>query len=269
MSFQDILYDVNDGVATVAINRPEVLNALREETLVELAAGVHQASDDSTVGVVVIRGLGGRAFSSGGDQKHLVDQMNPDTWRPTARKFIALFESIRRCPAPVIAAVQGWAIGGGNELATFCDLTIASENSRFGQIGPKVGAMPMFITQILPRTVGDKRAKEIFFLCDQYDAQTAKELGLVNFVVPEADFDAELDALCQRILDKSPTALRVLKMGVNFGQRIDEAHTDMLIELATSFFGSPEQREGTEAYQEKRDPDFRQYRRPTAAPVGS
>jgi dihydroxynaphthoic acid synthetase len=269
MSFEDIVYEAADGIATVAIDRPKRLNALREQTLVELAEGVHKASDDPTVGVVVIRGLGGRAFSAGGDQKDLVDKMNPDTWRPTARKFIALFESIRRCPSPVIAAVQGWAIGGGNELATFCDLTIASASSRFGQVGPKVGAMPMFITQILPRAIGDKRAKEVFFLCEQYDAEAAKELGLVNFVVADEDFDAELDALCQKILDKSPTALRVLKMGVNFGQHIDEAHTDMLIEMATSFFGSPEQREGTEAYQEKRDPDFRKYRRPkTGEAVG-
>jgi dihydroxynaphthoic acid synthetase len=267
MSFEDIRYDVDEGVATVAIDRPNRLNALREETLVELAEGVHMASDDPTVGVVVIRGLGGRAFSAGGDQKDLVDKMGPDTWRPTARKFIALFESIRRCPSPVIAAVQGWAIGGGNELATFCDLTIASESSRFGQIGPKVGAMPMFITQILPRAVGDKRAKEIFFLCEQYDAQAAKEMGMVNFVVPDDDFEGELDALCQKILDKSPTALRVLKMGVNHGQHFDEAHTDLLIEMATNFFGSPEQREGTEAYQEKRDPDFRQYRHPNTEQV--
>ena len=162
----------------------------------------------------------------------------------------------------MIAAVEGWAIGGGNELATFCDLTIASKSSRLGQIGPKVGAMPMFITQILPRAVGDKKAKEIFFLCEQYSAEEAKEMGLVNFVVPDDEFDAELGKLCQNILDKSPTALRVMKMGVNHGQHFDEAHTDLLIELATSFFGSPEQREGTEAYQEKRDPDFRQYRRP-------
>jgi naphthoate synthase len=264
VSFQDTTYEVSDGIATVAINRPEVLNAMRLETLIELRQGVHKASDDPAVGVVVIRGLGGRAFSAGGDQKQLVDTMNPDTWRPTAREFIALFESVRRCPVPVVAAVQGWAIGGGNELQVFCDLTIASESSRFGQIGPKVGAFPMFITQILPRTVGDKRAKEIFFLCEQYDARAAQALGLVNFVVPDADFEAELDALCQKILDKSPTALRVLKLGVNYGQHIDEAHTDMLIELANSFFGSPEQREGAVSYAEKRPPDFRQFRRPLA-----
>jgi len=264
MTFEDILFDAEGGIATVAINRPEVLNALRLQTLRELREAIHMASDDPTVGVVVLRGLGGSAFSAGGDQRELVDRIGPDTWRPTAREFIALFESIRRCPAPVIAAVQGWAIGGGNELQLFCDLTIASESSRFGQVGPKVGGMPLFVTQILSRTIGDKRAKEVFFLCDQYDARRAQQLGLVNFVVPDAQFDDELDALCQNVLDKSPTALRVLKLGVNYGQCLDEGHTDLMVELGTAYFGSDEQREGTVAFQEKRAPNFRSFRRPMA-----
>jgi 1,4-dihydroxy-2-naphthoyl-CoA synthase len=237
---------------------------MRIETLVELTQGIHKASDDATVGVVVVRGVGGRAFSAGGDQKNLVDKMNADAWRPVARQFIALFESIRRCPVPVVAAVEGWAIGGGNELATYCDLTIATEGSTFGQVGPMVGSIPMFVTQVLPRAVGDKRAKEILFLCKRYTAKEARELGLVNFVVPNGALDKELDALCQTILDKSPTALRYLKMGVNYGQSLEESHVDFLIEMATNYFGGPEQREGTVAYQEKRDPDFRQFRRPTA-----
>lgn len=261
MTYNDLSYDLTEGVATVAINRPEVLNAMREQTIVELAAAVHEASDDPRTGVVVIRGVGGRAFSAGGDQKSLVDKMSADSWRPVARKFLHLFESIRRCPVPVVGAVQGWAVGGGNELATYCDLTIATEGSTFGQVGAKVGSIPLFVTQVLPRSVGDKRAKEIFFLCRRYTAKQAQELGLVNFVVPDADFETEVKSLCEEILDKSPTALRVLKMGVNYGQRIDEAHADMLIELANNYFGSDEQREGTVAYQEKREPDFRQYRR--------
>jgi dihydroxynaphthoic acid synthetase len=267
MPFHDVLYEVIDGVATVAINRPSALNSMREQTIVELAQGIHQASDDRAVGVVVIRGVGGRAFSAGGDQKHLVPKMNSDSWRPVAREFLKLFEAIRRCPTPVIAAVQGWAIGGGNELATYCDLTIASESSRFGQVGPRTGSIPMFVTQTLPRAVGDKRAKEILFLCEQYDAHAAKDLGLVNFVVADADFEAEVDALCQKILEKSPTSLRILKMGVNYGQRLDESHTDMLIELSNGYFGTEEQLEGTIAFRDKREPDFRRFRRPTLGDV--
>jgi dihydroxynaphthoic acid synthetase len=264
MVLEDVAYEVQDGVATIAINRPDALNAMREQTVAELTEAVHQASDDLTVGVVVMRGAGGRAFSAGGDQKQLVPRMNADSWRPVAREFLKLFEAIRRCPTPVVAAVQGWAIGGGNELATYCDLTIASESSHFGQVGPRTGSVPMFITQTLPRAVGDKRAKEILFLCEQYDAQAAKELGLVNFVVSDEEFESELHALCQKILDKSPTSLRILKLGVNYGQRLDESHTDMLIELSNSYFGTEEQLEGTAAFREKREPDFRQYRRPVA-----
>jgi len=158
--------------------------------------------------------------------------------------------------------VQGWAIGGGNELHSYCDLTIATESSTFGQVGARVGSLPLYVTQILPRTVGDKRAKEILFLCNRYTAREARDIGLVNFVVPDETFDAEVKALCESILDKSPTALRFLKMGVNHGQAVDEQHVDFLIELAATYFGSDEQREGHLAYQEKRDPNFRRFRVP-------
>lgn len=267
MAFQDINYEVVDGTASIVISRPEVLNAMRFETIVELRTALLQAADDPTVGVVVISGVGGKAFSAGGDQKELVANMNPQTWRPVARAFLELFGSIRSCPVPVVAAVQGWAIGGGNELHTYCDLTLATESSTFGQVGAKVGSLPLYVTQILPRTVGDKRAKEILFLCNRYTAHEAQELGLVNFVVPDADFEAEVKALCESILDKSPTALRFLKMGVNHGQALDEQHVEFLVELAATYFGSDEQREGHLAYQEKRDPNFRKFRQALDAAV--
>jgi dihydroxynaphthoic acid synthetase len=259
--YQDILYKVLDGVATITINRPESLNALRSRTVAEMLDGFLRAEDDPEVGVVVLRGAGERAFSVGGDQKELVSQLDAAGWRSFARELRELFRTMRQVGVPIVAAVQGYSIGGGHELHCFADLTVAAESASFGQVGARVGGAPIYVTRLLPRIVGEKKAREIMFLCERYPARDALAMGLVNWVVPDEELDAKVDAVCQDLLDKSPTIIRALKAAIATEDVLGDDVIPLTVESLASFFGSAEQREATTAFAEKRTPDFRQFRR--------
>jgi dihydroxynaphthoic acid synthetase len=260
MTYTDIRYDAADGVATITINRPQVLNALRSTTVRELTQAFVRADEDVTVGVVVLTGAGDRAFSVGGDQKELVSQLDAQGWRTAARELRDLFAAMRGIGKPVIAAVRGYAIGGGHELHCFADLTLADENARFGQVGARVGGAPIYITRLLPKLVGEKKAREIVMLCEQYSAREALEMGLVNRVAAAGTLDALVKQTCQDLLAKSPTVLRVLKTAISAENVLGDDVIPMIVESLASYFGSPEQREATTAFAEKRQPDFTSFR---------
>jgi naphthoate synthase len=265
LEFEDILYEHAEGIAKITINRPRVRNAFRPETVQELSRAFHHAHMAPEVGAIILTGAGDKAFCSGGDQKVRGEHGGyKDTQGVQHLNVLDLQRQIRTLPKPVIAMVAGYAIGGGHVLHLVCDLTIAADNARFGQTGPKVGSFDAGLgAGLLARTVGLKKAKEIWFLCRQYDAQEALAMGLVNTVVPLARLEEETVAWCRDILRHSPTALRVLKAGFN-------ADTDGLAgiqELAGNatalFYMSEEAREGRDAFVEKRAPDFSRFpRRP-------
>jgi dihydroxynaphthoic acid synthetase len=260
MNFEDILYEVKDGVAAITINRPQVHNAFRLETLDELAAAFRSAESDSDAGVIVLTGAGGRAFSSGGDVK-MEEESDPATARRLARKSVELAMVMRGCGKPVIAKVQGWSIGGGHELHMLCDFTIASSDSKFGQVGPTMGSVPVWWgTQLLPRIVGEKRAREIVMLCRRYSAQEALEMGLINSVVPPEELDAEVRRWCDELLRMSPQSLRVAKLSLNYES--DHLWSSVLhgFEMISFIHGTEEFHEGTQAFLEKRPPEFAKYR---------
>ncbi|WJW75972.1 1,4-dihydroxy-2-naphthoyl-CoA synthase [Thiohalobacter sp. IOR34] len=265
LEFQDILYHHLDGIARITINRPEVRNAFRPETIEELARAFHHAHHDPDIGAIILTGAGDKAFCAGGDQKVRGDAGGYKDGRGVQHlNVLDLQMQIRRLPKPVVAMVAGYAIGGGQVLHLVCDLTIAADNARFGQTGPRVGSFDAGLgAGLLARTVGLKKAKEIWFLCRQYDARQALEMGLVNAVVPLERLEEETLAWCHEMLRLSPTALRVLKAAFN-------ADTDGLAgiqELAGNttalFYMTAEGQEGRDAFLEKRDPDFGRFpRRP-------
>ncbi len=265
LELEDVLYHHAEGIARITINRPEVRNAFRPETVMELAQAFTHAHHDASVGVIVLTGQGDQAFCSGGDQRVRGEQGGYRDSRGTQHlNVLDLQMQIRRLPKPVVAAVAGYAIGGGHVLHLVCDLTIAADNARFGQTGPKVGSFDAGLgAGILARTVGLKKAKEIWFLCRQYGAREALEMGLVNTVVPVDRLEEETVDWCRRMLELSPTALRILKAGFN-------ADTDGMAgiqELAGNatglFYMTEEGREGRDAFLEKRKPDFGRFpRRP-------
>lgn len=265
--FTDILYehgsDEYTGIAKITINRPEVRNAFRPETVSELIEAFHHAHYDASIGAIILTGSGELAFCSGGDQKiRGEDGGYKDSKGVNHLNVLELQRQIRTLPKPVVAMVAGFAIGGGHVLHLICDLTIAADNARFGQTGPKVGSFDAGLgAGIMARTIGLKKAKEIWFLCRQYDAQQALEMGLVNTVVPLAQLEQETVSWCQEMLQHSPTALRVLKSSFN-------ADTDGLAgiqELAGNttalFYMTEEGQEGRNAFVEKRKPDFSRYKR--------
>jgi dihydroxynaphthoic acid synthetase len=257
MAYTDILYDRSGGVATLTLNRPQVLNAFRIQTLLEITAALDDASADRAVGAVVIRGAGERAFCVGGDIAEMRD-LTPETGRVFLRQFTDLLWRIRQAPVPVIAAVRGYCLGGGNEINVACDLTLASESAVFGQVGPTVGSAPLFGgTQFLPGIVGEKRAREIIFLCQRYPAREAERMGWCNKVVPDAQFEPELKAWTDRILELSPQALRVSKLSLNYASDWQYGSFNTAIELLSAVYGTEEYREGMTAFLEKRKPDFR------------
>src|SRR5215212_982107 len=224
MAFEDILYEKRDGFATITINLPEVLNAFRAETVEEMLAAMRDAEEDRDIGVIVLAGAGDRAFCAGGDNSARASssgQMGGAEGGYGGRGLVGLpieelHSAIRDSRKPVIAKVQGYAIGGGNVLATVCDLTIASEKAQFGQVGPRVGSVdPGWGTAYLSRLVGEKRAREIWFLCRRYTAAEAYEMGLVNKVVPAEQLDAEVESWCREILALSPTAIAIAKRSFN------------------------------------------------------
>ncbi len=258
---QDVAYDKRAGVARIAIDRPEVYNAFRNQTLDELTECFEDANRDESVGVIVLTGAGPKAFCTGGDVKE-EDSLDPVKGRAHHRRLLRLAEAIRNGGKPVIAAVRGYCLGGGNSLMLLCDLTIATESSRFGQVGPKMGSSPLWwSTQLLPRLVGEKRAREIVFLCRQYSAAEAQQMGWINRVVADADLEAEVDRWCQELLAKSPQALRLAKMSLNFES--DQLWASVVHGLGLLAFahGTPEFHEGTQAFLEKRPPDWSRFRR--------
>ncbi|MGQ9677285.1 MAG: enoyl-CoA hydratase-related protein [Chloroflexota bacterium] len=261
MDFQDILYEKADGRATITINRPKVLNAFRQRTLDELIEAFDDADADRTIGVVVLTGAGDRAFCVGGDVSTMSD-LSGEKKAAWLRSLLRLAAAIRNCSKPVIAAINGHCIGGGNELQLFCDLTIASDKATFAQVGPRVGACPVWGgTQLLPRLIGDKKAKEMIFLCDSYSAQEAERMGLVNKVVPHDKLSEAVDAWCHRILSHSPQSLRVAKTSLNFGSDLLYASLVHGAEMLRTIFGSEESLEGMRAFLEKRPADYQRFRR--------
>jgi len=260
---QDVLYDVDEGVAVVTINRPDRMNAFRAKTVEELISALKDAWADRTVGAVVLTGAGDRAFCAGGDQKQRLETGNYGQSETDSGLFEIqrLHETIRNIPKPVIAAVNGFAIGGGHVLHVLCDLTVAADHARFGQTGPRVGSFDAgFGTAYLARVVGEKRARQIWFLLDQYDAATAERWGLVNQVVPKEELLATAKDWGRRMCALSPTALRFLKHSFN-------ADTDHLVGLGNVayagldvFTATDEASEGYTAFNEKRDPDFGRFR---------
>jgi naphthoate synthase len=263
--YRDIWYDTAEGIAKITINRPEVHNAFRPQTLFELADAFNEARDDPSVGVIVLTGAGGKAFCSGGDQRIRGDDgyMGDDD---VAAKGIGRLNvldlqiQIRRTPKPVVAMVAGWAIGGGHVLHVVCDLTIAADNARFGQTGPKVGSFDGgYGSGLLARIVGQKKAREIWFLCDQYDARQALDMGLVNTVVPLDDLERETVAWCRKMLRHSPLALRMLKASLNAADDGLAGIQQLAGDATMLFYMSEEAQEGRNAYQQKRTPDFGQF----------
>ena len=256
-AYQDILYEVSDSVATITINRPEKYNAFRAETCEELIDALKRAASDREVAVVVLTGAGDKAFCTGGDQSD--HEGGGYGGRGTIGLPIDEVQSLLRdIPKPVIARVQGFAIGGGNVLAALCDLTIASENAQFGQVGPKVGSVdPGFGTAYLARVIGEKKAREMWYLCRRYTAAQAYEMGLVNAVVPLAQLDAEVAAWCAELVARSPTALAIAKRSFNADTEHQRGISALGFEAVALYYGTEESKEGGRAFREKRAPDFR------------
>jgi len=260
-NYTDITFHQAEGIAKITIARPEVRNAFRPETIRELMDAFHRAHRDPGIGAIILTGAGERAFCSGGDQKVRGHAGYSDEQGAEHLNVLDLQRQIRGLPKPVVAMVAGYAIGGGHVLHLVCDLTIAADNARFGQTGPRVGSFDAgFGVGLMTRLVGMKKAKEIWFLCRQYGAEEALQMGLVNTVVPLADLEATTVAWCRRMLEHSPTALRVLKAAFN-------ADTDGLAglqELAGHttglFYTTAEAQEGRNAFLEKRPPDFDSFR---------
>jgi naphthoate synthase len=263
-TWEDIRYETTeDGIAKITINRPEVHNAFRPQTLVEVDRALMQAREDESVGVIILTGEGDKAFCSGGDQRVRGDsgyQLDPGA---TGRFHVTdLHVAMRRCPKPIVAMVAGWAIGGGHVLHLVCDLTIAAENARFGQVGPKVGSFDGgFGSSILSDLVGPKKAKEIWFLCRQYDAQAALDMGLVNTVVPLEELEAETLKWCREMLALSPYALRLSKSSFHAHEDGYAGIQQLAHDTNLLFYGNAEAKEGREAFKEGRTPDFTQFSR--------
>ena len=262
MTYEDIPYDQADGVATITINRPNRLNAFRGQTIEKMIDAIQDAGWDKSIGVIVITGAGSRAFSSGGDQS--VENKETEGYgsrRGTIGIPIEEFQGlIRDVPKPVIAKVRGYAIGGGNVIATVCDLTIASDNAIFGQVGPSMGSVdPGFGTAYLARIVGEKKAREIWYMCRQYTAREALDMGLANAVVPDRDLDAEVARWCADLMDKSPTALAIAKRSFNIDTDHIKGIGAMGFEALKLYYGTEESKEGGRAFQERRKPEFRKY----------
>ncbi|HWV88416.1 MAG TPA: 1,4-dihydroxy-2-naphthoyl-CoA synthase [Capillimicrobium sp.] len=267
--YEDIRYELSgDGIAKITIDRPEVRNAFRPQTVVELSDAFERAREDTEVGVIVLTGEGPLAFCSGGDQRVRGDSgylSEPGREGAVGRFHVTdLHVQIRRLPKPVVAMVAGYAVGGGHVLHLVCDLTIAADNARFGQTGPKVGSWDGgFGASVLRDLVGTKKAKEIWMLCRQYDAQQALDMGLVNAVVPLERLEEETVAWCREMLALSPFALRLVKASFNAHEDGYAGIQQLAHDANLLFYASDEAREGREAYKAKRAPDFSKFpRRP-------
>jgi naphthoate synthase len=259
-NYEDVLYDRMDGIVKVTINRPEVRNAFRPTTLFELSHAFNVARDDPEVGVIILTGAGDEAFCSGGDLRVRGDDGYQDPQGVGRLNVLDLQVQIRRTPKPVIAMVAGYAIGGGHVLHVVCDLTIAADNARFGQTGPRVGSFDGgYGSGLLARIVGQKKAREIWFLCEQYDAEEALAMGLVNRVVPLARLEEETVAVARRMLEHSSLALRMIKAGMNAADDGLAGIQQLAGDATLLYYMSEEAQEGRDAYLQKRKPDFSRF----------
>lgn len=263
--FSDIKYQVADGMAKITINRPEVRNAFRPQTLSELSKAFNLARDDDQVGVIILTGEGSEAFCSGGDINVRGDDgyLGDDALGKKGIGRLNVLDlqiQIRRTPKPVVAMVAGWAIGGGHVLHVVCDLTIAAENAKFGQTGPMVGSFDGgYGAGLLAAHIGQKKAREIWFLCRQYDASEALEMGLVNTVVPVSELEAETVSWAREMLRHSPMALRLLKAGLNAADDGLAGVQQLAGDATLLFYLTEEGQEGRNAFKEKREPDFSKF----------
>jgi 2-ketocyclohexanecarboxyl-CoA hydrolase len=258
--YRDLRVEKRGAVAWITFDRTDRMNALDEHSFEELAAAVEAVGYDSTIGVIVLTGAGDRAFCTGGFLGDLANFTTEQARRLYAKSFAA-FQMLRKVPQPIIAAVNGYAVGGGNELVICADLAIASENARFGQTGPRIGSAPVFGgTNLLAMTVGEKKAREICYLCRQYDAGEALALGWINKVVPQAELVAEVERWCEELLDKSPAYLEVAKISSNVWWDMLTPNMEQSRQALLRLAGGPEMTEGATAFMEKRKPDFRQFR---------
>jgi 2-ketocyclohexanecarboxyl-CoA hydrolase len=254
--YEDVILEKKAGVATITVNRADRMNAFRVNTYAEATDAILDAGWDNEIGVIVLQGAGTRAFGVGGDT---ADKKSERATRgPIGIPIDQLHAAIRDVPKPVIAKVRGFAIGGGNVLATLSDLTIAGESAVFGQVGPKVGSVdPGFGTAYLARIVGEKKAREIWYLCRRYTAQEALQMGLVNKVVPDGELDAEVDRWCAEILALSPTAIAIAKSSFNADSENIRGVSRMGWQSVALYYDSDEAKEGGNAFREKRKPNFR------------
>lgn len=261
--YEDIKFEkTNDGIAKITINRPHVRNAFRPETVMEMQQAFDFCRNDCSIGVIILTGEGHEAFCSGGDQKVRGNEGYQDNEGIPRLNVLDLQKQIRSLPKPVIAMVAGYAIGGGHVLHVVCDLTIAGDNAKFGQVGPKVGSFDGGLgSSYLARIVGQKKAREIWFLCRQYTAQEALEMGLVNCVVPLADLEMETLKWSRQILQHSPLALRCLKTALNADCDGQMGLLDLAGNATLMYYMTEEAQEGRQAFLEKRKPDFSKFPR--------
>ena len=263
--YEDIRFETAEGIAKITINRPEVRNAFRPETLIEISDALERARENTDIGVILLTGEGPLAFCSGGDQNVRGDSGYVPQGAAVGRFHVTdLHVQMRRLPKPIVAMVAGYAVGGGHVLHVVCDLTIAADNAVFGQTGPKVGSFDGgFGAGLLAAQVGQKKAKEIWFLCRQYDAEEALDMGLVNTVVALEDLEVETVEWCREMLQLSPFALRLLKASFNATEDGLSGLQQLAHDANLLFYGSEEAQEGRNAYREKRKPDFGKFpRRP-------
>ena len=260
--YEDIVYEKAEGIAKVTINRPEVRNAFRPQTVAEMSRAFVDIRDDSDIGVAVLTGAGDKAFCAGGDQRIRANAGYKGADGIERLNVLDLQRQIRTLPKPVIAMVAGYAIGGGHVLHLVCDLTLAADNAIFGQTGPKVGSFDGgFGASYMARIVGQKKAREIWFLCRQYDATEALAMGLVNAVVPLAELEAETLRWCREILQNSPVALRCLKSALNADCDGQAGLQELAGNATLLFYMTEEAQEGRNAFLEKRPPDFSKFKR--------
>jgi len=261
-TYSDILFEKQGGVAKITINRPQVRNAFRPETVEQMIEALQLARHDASVGVVILTGQGKEAFCSGGDQKIRGHSGYKDQSGNLHLNVLDFQRDIRTCPKPVIAMVAGYAIGGGHILHLMCDLSIAADNAIFGQTGPKVGSFDGgFGAAYMARIVGQKKAREIWFLCRQYNAQEALNMGLVNKVVPYAELETETLQWCDEILSNSPTAIRCLKAALNADCDGQAGLQELAGNATMLFYMTEEAQEGRDAFVQKRKPNFTKFKR--------
>ena len=258
MDSTDLIVEHRDHVAYITINRPDKMNAFRGQTCDELINALHRAGYDRDIGAIVLAGAGDRAFCTGGDQSEHEGQY--DGRGTIGLPIEELHAAIRDVPVPVIARVQGYAIGGGNVLATICDLTICSESATFGQVGPNMGSVdPGFGTAFLSRVVGEKKAREMWYLCRRYTGRQAEEMGLANICVPDDELDATVQEWAEEIAAKSPTAIAIAKRSFNMDTAHQSGIAGMGMYALRLYYETDESQEGVNALKEKRQPNFREF----------